>query len=333
VSARRRLVPIGIDDPAWRGLTEADLWPGKPCREEREAAEIERLATTEEMLEAALGYAGLGWRIHPIRPREKLPILDEWQKRATTDARLIKRWFARTPDANVAVATGSGSGIMVIDVDGGDGETSLARLERQHGALPDFAPQQTTGNGWQIFLGWPEGREIRNSAARLGQKLDVRGEGGYVVLPPSIHPNGKRYRWPEGCSPWEILTDPPPGWLLDLLDPPAPPAPARERFQPAYRPAAGPDRYSLKALEAELALVAMAPAGGRNDQVWSGAKSLFRLVRDGRLSADIVARGLLDAARHAGCGSDPLCREKCRRGCRAEDAINRAAQKRGVVLR
>jgi hypothetical protein len=149
VSARRRLVPIGIDDPAWRGLTEADLWPGKPCREEREAAEIERLATTEEMLEAALGYAGLGWRIHPIRPREKLPILDEWQKRATTDARLIKRWFARTPDANVAVATGSGSGIMVIDVDGGDGETSLARLERQHGALPDFAPQQTTGNGWQ----------------------------------------------------------------------------------------------------------------------------------------------------------------------------------------
>src|SRR5262245_34987969 len=133
----------------------------------------------DQHLHWALDYAALGWRVHPCRPGEKVPLLDGWQKRATTDQAMIERWWGRTPDANVAVATGPGSGIFVLDIDGPEGERSLAELERRYGPLPEFYPQQWTGScrGWQAFFVWPEGRTIRKSAGRLGPKLDTRGDG------------------------------------------------------------------------------------------------------------------------------------------------------------
>jgi hypothetical protein len=73
----------------------------------------------------ALEYGQLGWRVHPCRPGDKKPILEDWPKRATTDPTLIERWWGRTPDANIGVATGPGSGTFVLDVDGPDGERAL----------------------------------------------------------------------------------------------------------------------------------------------------------------------------------------------------------------
>lgn len=168
------------------------------------------------MIQAALAYAGLRWRVHPCRPGEKLPLLEGWQNRATTDPTMIERWWGRSPDANVAVATGPGSGIFALDVDGPRGEYTLVKLERRHGCLPDLYPQQWTGGGrggWQAFFAWPEERLIRNSAGRLGPKLDSRGSGGYVLVPPSK--TKEPYRWADDRSPWDLLPEPaPPGWSI-----------------------------------------------------------------------------------------------------------------------
>jgi hypothetical protein len=120
------------------------------------AATLQTISGQENTRAAwAVKYAHLGWRVHPCRPGEKLPLLDGWPKRATTDFTLIDRWWGRTPDANVAIATGPASGIFVLDVDGPEGERSLTDLQHRHGPLP-------------------EGRTISNSAGRLGPKLDTR---------------------------------------------------------------------------------------------------------------------------------------------------------------
>lgn len=272
-------------------------------------------------LYAALDYAALGWRVHPCRPGEKLPILTDWPKRATTDQTLIDQWWGRTPDANIAVATGPGSGIFALDVDGPDGERALADLERRHGSLPEFYPMQWTGSGrgWQAFFAYPEGRTIRNSAGRLGPKLDTRGDGGYVLVPPSLHPSGRRYAWATDRDPWEVPPEPAPDWLIDLLDPPAQPEAPRPAWNSPGRPT--DDRYLLRALEAEFALIASAPEGRRNDQLNESAFNLFRFAQEGRLDVGAIAHGLEAAARHAGLGDREIT-----------STIRSAAAKRGVNL-
>jgi Bifunctional DNA primase/polymerase, N-terminal len=285
----------------------------------------------------ALEYAAIGWRVHPcfwIRQDSacscgeecnspgKHPILKAWQRQATTDPALITRWWRRTPEANIAVATGPGSDIFVLDVDGPEGERNLAALERKHGPLPEIYPQQWTGSGvgWQAFFRYPEGRTIRNSVGRLGPKLDTRGIDGYVLLPPSNHRSGNRYEWAVDRKPGSIPPEPAPEWLVDLLDPSPQPEAPRQDWKDLGRPT--DDRYLLRALEAELALVASAPEGRRNDQLNESAFNLFRFAQEGRLDAGAIAHGLEAAARHAGLDDREIA-----------STLKSAAAKRGVQLR
>jgi hypothetical protein len=175
-------------------------------------------------------------------------------------------------------------------------------LERQHGPLSELYPQQWTGGGrggWQAYFAWPGKREIRNSVCKLGRGLDVRGEDGYAIVPPSR--TAGAYRWAEDRDPWFLPPESAPAWLVDLLDPPPAPEPQRPRSWAAdpHQPARG-SAYALKALRSELALVAIALTGRRNDQLNASAHALFRLVASGDLDRDIVERGLSDAAAHAG---------------------------------
>jgi hypothetical protein len=106
----------------------------------------------------------------------------------------VAAWWEIYPDANIGLATGPKSGVWVLDVDGPEGEATLAQYVADNTDLPN-CPQQITGKGRHLFFAWPEGQHIGNSSRRLGPGLDVRGDGGYVLVAPSIHPNGSEYRW------------------------------------------------------------------------------------------------------------------------------------------
>ena len=172
-----------------------------------------------EMLEAALGYARSGWPVFPVwHPTEnggcscpsgldcpspaKHPMGDlvpRGLKHATTDPDIIRAWWTRRPQANIGMATGRRSGVVVIDVDlDKGGFETLAALIHQHEEWPVTPAVRTGGGGLHFFFCYPEGAKIRNDAGRkLGPGLDVRGEGGYVLLPPSTHATRRIYEWQE----------------------------------------------------------------------------------------------------------------------------------------
>lgn len=189
-------------------------------------------------LAAALDYAARGWRVIPIPNGLKHPNRPGWQDAATTDADLITQWWGEHPDHGIGIATGAASGIWVLDVDvgpGKDGADTLADLEATYGPLPDTVEAITGTGGRHIYFAWPDdGRDIRNDqAGRLGPGLDIRGTGGQVLAPPTIHPNGQPYEW-ELSSPAEPAQAP--GWLLELLTAPSLERPRLERKPPAVRP-------------------------------------------------------------------------------------------------
>lgn len=164
-------------------------------------------------LEAALGYLARGWAVVAVAPRAKRPIV-RWQpyQSEAPDEALVTSWFERWPDANISVVTGAVSGLVVLDVDpkhGGD--VSLAALEKRHGALPATVESITGGGGRHVYFAHP-GREVRNRAA-MAPGIDLRGDGGVVIVPPSIHPSGRPYRWRAGHGPGEIGLAPLPVWL------------------------------------------------------------------------------------------------------------------------
>jgi putative DNA primase/helicase len=170
-----------------------------------------------DFLSAALQYAGLGWRVHPLRPRGKVPLLNDWPSKATTDLDTIRGWWRQWPTANVGLVCGGTSNFWVLDIDGAVGAESLALLEDQHGRLPITVEQQTGGGGRHLFFRWPAGYVIRNSASVLGPGLDVRGEGGQVAVAPSLHPSGGRYEWLADQDPASQQIAEAPGWLLALV--------------------------------------------------------------------------------------------------------------------
>ena len=162
------------------------------------------------LLGAALAYARRGVPVFPCEPGGKRPLTYNGFWDATTQERRIKAWWGRWPQANVGVPTGRRSGLLVLDVDPRDGgPESLARLEQDNGPLPETARARTGGGGTHVFFRYPAGETVRNSAGALGAGLDVRGEGGYVVVPPSRTRGA--YEWIDRSPPAE------PPWLLARL--------------------------------------------------------------------------------------------------------------------
>jgi hypothetical protein len=137
-------------------------------------------------------------------------------ERPTLDA--VKRWFQRWPTANIGSVTGAVSGMTVLDLDvklGKRGDNTLAALVAQHGKLPYTPRQRTWSGGMQVFLAHAPG--VRNSAARIGHGLDIRGDGGYILAPPSVVEDAGRSGTYEWIVPPTVPLAPMPGWLLALI--------------------------------------------------------------------------------------------------------------------
>jgi hypothetical protein len=143
---------------------------------------------------AALALARRHLAVFPCRPRDKRPATVNGAKDATTDPEQIERWWRVNAELNVAIATGPASGMFVVDVDGHGAELELRKLETAHGALPPTV-ETITSRGRHLFSRLPSDADIRNSAGKVAPRIDVRGNGGYVLAPPSMHPSGRRYCW------------------------------------------------------------------------------------------------------------------------------------------
>jgi hypothetical protein len=157
----------------------------------------------------------------------KHPRILEWQLNATSDEATVGEWFRRWPRAGLGMATGRASGVWVLDLDGDEAIAWYASKVREHGRTPTRGVR--TGRGRHLYFTFPDGVEIRNMQDVDKQKIDVRGDGGFVVLPPTLHYSGRRYEWLD-TGVYQQEPAAPPGWLIEYVrhvpPPPPPPRPA-----------------------------------------------------------------------------------------------------------
>jgi hypothetical protein len=244
-----------------------------------------------ELQTATLEYAASGWPVLPLVPGGKVPLTRHGLKDATADPSQIQQWWRRWPAANIGIVTGPASGLLVVDLDGEKGLATWARLEAEHNALMTLK-QMTGSGGLHLLLRYPEGLELGNSAGRLGDGVDTRARGGYIVVPPSVHTSGRMYAW--AASGQEIAPTPP--WLVALLQPPP-----RQALPPAVRQP-GDDRRQLARFHGLLDLMSAARPRQRNDKLFWCACRLRELLAEGAPPAWIellveagVATGLGEA--------------------------------------
>ncbi len=256
-------------------------------------------------LELAQHYVAQGWPVFPCRSHaeehvdqatgeiitlgEKTPLTPNGFKGATRFPRIIERWWSDWPDAAVGLPTGEKTGFFALDIDnkpgGANGFDWLAEMEAEHGPLPDTARVTSPNGGLHIYFKYVVG--TRNRGA-LGAGVDIRSEGGYVLAAGSTMAHGRSYKWDTDTR--EIADAP--AWLLDLLLPKSAPAHTQYSLSAATNKA-----YVDAAVDRELADLAGAPMGSRNNALNDAAFSIGTIVGAGALS-EAEARALLqDVAR------------------------------------
>ena len=245
------------------------------------------------LLSMALSIANHGWPVFPCT-KDKKPRIENGFKSGSTNSDKIKAWWDKWPNASIGVPTGSTIGCFVLDVDLPDGPISLSDLEKTHGPLPTTLEQRTGSGGRQLFFKMPPSVDIRNSAGKLGKNLDVRGNGGYVIVPPSGHPSGGNYAWisPKGTPPAT-----PPKWLLDLVSK----HPPKQQTVSQNTPSSGnTSKYGRKTLEDECTALAMTGKGGRNQALNEAAFTIGQLVAGGEIHQTEAETALIDTALRTG---------------------------------
>ncbi|NDV27585.1 DUF3987 domain-containing protein [Desulfovibrio sp. JC010] len=159
--------------------------------------------------EAALFYAEQGYAVIPCYG--KRPAIKGGYKKATINPDVINEWWGEKPDYNIGIATGDASGFFVLDIDGDVGEESIRKLEAENSPLPETHTIKTGGGGRHMWFKNPQGRIIGNRAG-IVDKVDIRGNGGHAIAPPSLHESGNVYELVIDCEVAEA-----PEWLLDLI--------------------------------------------------------------------------------------------------------------------
>lgn len=214
----------------------------------------------------------------------KHPLTRNGVKDATTDRETIRQWWAEWPFANVALATGGN--VYVVDLDGEQGMLEWARVCHRHRATAIHTRVSITGGGGRHLFYQPPDPELRNTHWRIGEGIDTRGAGGYVLLPPSLHKSGRRYEWPEG-NPGMVSM---PGWLVELIKPrmATPTQPPRIRFGETTH-------YGWGVVRNACARISRAPEGNRNDTLNAQAFLVGQFIGGGEIDPRGIAEQLMAA--------------------------------------
>jgi hypothetical protein len=209
-------------------------------------------------------------------------------KDASTDPRVIARWFRERPYLNLGVCTGARSFVAIdVDPDKG-GADSLYALQRRFGRLPDTVEALTGGGGRHLCFAPPAGRQIRNKQCWAEfPGLDIRGDGGYIVVAPSLHRSGRPYEWEAFSHPDDVPLAPLPDAYLELLTQGLPTIRAR-RYQPAAHEAlrpVGPVLQGCPWLAHTAVDAARLPEGE-----WYAMLTVLARIEDGRRFAHLWSK-------------------------------------------
>ena len=164
-----------------------------------------------DLQRAALDYVSKGFAIFPLAVQGKTPLTKNGVKDASNDPSTVQEWWDKNPNANIGLATGQVNNIVVIDMDvdedrGINGYDSIRDWERTNGALPDSWRSITGRGGYHLIYSTDEKYKNR---VNIIPGVDIRADGGYIVVPPSIHPNGTAYMWEDGPEDTQLcqITD------------------------------------------------------------------------------------------------------------------------------
>ena len=249
------------------------------------------------LMDKAEEYASKGMHIFPLRVKGKQPANSHGYKEATTSKEVIKAYWKAAP-YNIGLATGEVNNLVVVDVD--DEQIWATFLATQAKELP-IGPKVKTGKGHHLYFSYPAGRSIRNKQ-KPGMGFDIRANGGYVVAPPSIHPNGSVY---EFTTTEEELPELP-NWLLELIAKPKEVAKTKLDFNASIAAANDSLPYGMQALENECQAIAAAPQGTRNDQFNKSCFSIGQLVAGGVINHSFAFNSLTKAAQQSGLSTEEI---------------------------
>jgi hypothetical protein len=237
------------------------------------------------MLDSALQWVDRGFPIFPLKPRDKVPLgylVPRGLKDASRDSAVIRNWWRLEPMANIGLRTGNGK--FVLDL---DGESAVAWFANSCGRHESTLTIRTS-RGWHLYF--ESSTDIPCSTGRISPHVDVRGVGGYVVAPPSVHPSGAVYTIDKDLP---IATAP--QWLIDEALPNSVPRPvATIHLEPSDR--------GLGRIAGIISLVVSAKKGERNRLTFWAACRLDEMVRDGLMTQGLATDLLREAG--ARCGLD-----------------------------
>jgi bifunctional DNA primase/polymerase-like protein/AAA domain-containing protein len=290
-------------------------------------------AADAPMVEFALYYARRGWHVFPCDGKVPLTACDldsSGEKirgtggfyKASIDEDQIRAWWLQFPDALIAIRAGQASGVFAIDPDGEEGLANWAAIVAKHDEIPRTHMHRTLGGGHHLVFKWHADRPVKCSAGDMkGLKIDVKGQGGYFIAPPSIGKRGKRYEIADSADFFNFAEAP--EWLYELVIK-KPPAPATEdksiseRAMATVRP---PSTFSAIAnrpwveavLRGEYNAVASIPSEGcQNDQLNTSSMKLGKYVASGVIDEQEAISTMMDA-----CASNGLLDETGRYACLA----------------
>lgn len=273
-------------------------------------------------LNDALRLAQLGWKVFGLGPtgfpypnckqcRETCSVVDDYEKcdhlvchatyAGTTDPARIEAMWAHFPQSLIGVRTGKASGIIVLDFDVHttlkDGAAGYNMLLR-NGWLYKTVSATTGGGGGHLYYRHPMNLSVPNdNRGKLGAGVDVKGEGGYVIAPPSAKRGKGAYSWLQSYSPWDRpLTDMPEPTLLAITKSDDKPV----KFDGTWNVTVGDNSKVRRYWEAALELAQTTTHGSRNESLYVAACRGGEMIATEQLSEDEVVSLLQDAGRNNG---------------------------------